>query len=637
MTQRMLSIGRIERRLSNGTLEHIRFMPGANLLVGRPNTGKTKWLQTLDFLLGDPGENPFEGAEEEGLAEKYDAANAELRIGDEQLSVERRWREPGARSKVFVDGQGYLVREFQQLLMQRLGIPLLNFPKGNPMSGQTWPELSFRMLLRHIYRRQTFWSGIADLQPEGEQLACLLQFLGLAEHLFTEDYGRLVKLKMEVEQLKARRAQYGQTLDELAKELLSEPGLTVGANATTVRDAEARVGQDIEALRDRRSALIAAGRDQQFPIEHQGRIQQLSEQRAAILVALEESKWTAKAVLERLDEIKVYRAEIADEIDRLSRAEDACAVLADLKVTHCPACDRPMENSVVHHDNCFLCHRPLPNELSIEQLGAVRVQFESDRLAGEIEEADQLLAVLQQDEERLVRDIAVAEETLGMIENELAPARQAISALIQEEVSAIDMALGELNERQRQIGRVSAALQLGTGLTQRIETLEREIEPLQAAVDEAVRATDFDSAASDLEDGMNAYLNAINRLRPGVWQHSAVAVHISRSSFAIRIGTRRWHAALGGTDTLYFLMAYQYGLLTLSGRPGRHFPGLLIIDVPGEFSGEAVEDKENFIVQPFVELLNQESFQGGQLIITGASFAGMDGVNRQLLSNVYVS
>jgi hypothetical protein len=637
MTQEMLSIGRVERRLSNGTAEHVQFMPGVNLLVGRPNTGKTKWLQTLDFLLGDPGENPFEGTEEEGLAEKYDAASAEIRIGNEQVRVERRWREPGARTKVFVDGQGYSVREFQQLLMQMLGIPLLNFPKGNPMSGQTWPELSFRMLLRHIHRRQAFWGGIADLQPEGEQHACLLQFLGLAEHLFTEDYGRLVKLKMEVEQLKARRAQYGQTLDELAKDLLSEPGLTVGANATTVRSADARVGQEITALRERRSALIAAGRDQQIPIEHRGRVQQLGEQRAAILVALEESKRKAKAAMDRLDEIKVYRAEIADEIDRLSRAGDAGAVLADLKVTHCPACDRPIENSVENRDDCFLCHRPLPNELSIEQLGAVRVQFERDRLEGEVKEADQLLAVLQQDEQRFVRDLTTAEEALGMIENELAPARQAVSALIQEEISAIDVALGELSERQRQIGRVSAALQLGKGLTDRIAALEHEIEPLQTAVNEAVRSTDFESAAGDLEDGMNAYLNAINRLRPSVWQHSSVAVDISRSSFAIRIGSRRWHAALGGTDTLYFLMAYQYGLLSLSGKPKHHFPGLLIIDVPGEFSGEAVEDKENFIVQPFVELLNQEGYAGGQLIITGASFAGMDGVNRQLLTNVHVA
>ena len=44
------------------------------------------------------------------------------------------------------------------------------------MSGQTWPELSFRTLLRHIYRQQRFWSDLADKQPEGDQHACLLHF-----------------------------------------------------------------------------------------------------------------------------------------------------------------------------------------------------------------------------------------------------------------------------------------------------------------------------------------------------------------------------------------------------------------------------------------------------------------------------
>jgi hypothetical protein len=100
-----------------------------NLLVGPPNTGKTKWLQTLDYLLGDTGENPFDAAEETGLAEKYDAAAAHVLIGDKEIRIERRWRERGARTKIFVDGEGITAREFQQWLMTSLTIPLLSFPK----------------------------------------------------------------------------------------------------------------------------------------------------------------------------------------------------------------------------------------------------------------------------------------------------------------------------------------------------------------------------------------------------------------------------------------------------------------------------------------------------------------------------
>lgn len=637
MSRPYLSISRIERRLSNGSTEDLRFEPGVNLVVGRPNTGKTKWLQTLDYVLGDPYDNPFASADEEGLAEKYDAARAELVIGEEHLWIERRWREPGAKAKVFVDGEGMAARDFQHFLMRKLGIPLLNFPKGNPMSGQTWPELSFRMLLRHIYRQQRFWTGIADQQPEGEQQACVFQFLGLAERLFTEEYGQLIRLKMEADRLKARREQYGQTLDELARDVLSVPGLTVGASVTTVREAEDRITREIETLRERRTALIIGARDQVFSPERRTHVERLAEARATGVVTLEELRRKATATAERLETVRRYRTDLADEIERMTRAEDAGAMLADLRITHCPACDQPLTHTESEGDHCFLCHQVLPDELTFEDLGAVRLRFERERLNGEFKEADELLGVIQREAERLTHDIALVEEQLRMLENELVPARQAVAALVQQEVSAIDMGLGELSERQRQLRRVAAALELGQQLTDRIAAIESEIEPLQAHVDEAVRATDFDAAATQLEDGMNAYLNAINILRPAVWRHSPVAVDLSRSSFTLRVGARRWHAALGGTDTLYFLMAYQYGLMTLTDNPHHHYPGLSIIDLPAEFSGEAVEDKENFIVQPFIDLLTTDEYEGAQLIITGASFAGLLGAHRLHLTHVYVA
>lgn len=637
MTLHALSVSSVERRLSTGNLETLRFEPGVNLFVGRPNTGKTKWLQTLDYLLGDLGENPFAGAEEEGLADKYDAASVDLVIGEEQFRVERRWREQGAKSKILVNGESMQARDFQQFLLQKLGIPLLHFPKGNPMSGQTWPELSFRMLLRHIYRRQLFWGDIADLQPEGEQHACLLQFLGLAERLFSDEYGNLIKLKMDTERLRARRDQYRQTLDELSKDILSVPGVSVGANVTTVRNAENRLLNEVNTLRERRRMLIANGLNEALPPDDRGHVEQLGEERANILVRLEDLQHKAKEVSERLGEMRTYRVDLDNELDRIARAEDAGAVLADLKITHCPACDQPVANTRVEDDQCFLCHQDLPNEPVIEELGAVRVRFEHDRLIGEIQEADELIAILERDVKSLADSVLEAKERLKMLENELAPARQAVSALVQEEISGIDMALGELNERQRQLSRVSAALELGDDLTERIRTIELQIQPLGAAVDEAMRATDFDEAATLLEDGMNAYLTAINTLKPGIWLHNPVVVDISRSRFSFRVGTRRWRAALGGTDTLYFLMAYQYGLLTLSGKPGYHYPGLSIIDVPGEFSGEDVEDTENFIVQPFIDLFARDAYQGCQLIITGASFEGLDGAHRQQLTQVHVA
>jgi hypothetical protein len=274
---------------------------------------------------------------------------------------------------------------------------------------------------------------------------------------------------------------------------------------------------------------------------------------------------------------------------------------------------------------------------TIEELGAVRLRFEHDRLTAELKEADELLQVVSKESSNLAATVVVAEETLGLIERELAPARQAVAAFVQEDVSALDVALGQASERELQLGRIAGALGLESDVTAQIDMLEKEIWPLQERVNELVRATDFDAAASKLEDGMNSYLNALNVLRPNVWRHSAITVDLTRSSFTIRVGKRRWHVALGGTDTLYFLMAYHYGLLTLSPDRQTHYPGFAIIDVPGEFSGEAVEDKENFIVQPFIDLLQSEAFEGAQLIMTGASFTGLQGAHFQRLADVHVA
>src|ERR1700744_4835415 len=111
MTVPFLSIARLQRTFSTGNVEELVFAPGVNLMVGPPNTGKTKWLQTLDFLLGDPGENPFEGAEETGLADKYEAPAVNLIVGGGAFRLERKWREPGSKTKIFVGDEAMSPKE----------------------------------------------------------------------------------------------------------------------------------------------------------------------------------------------------------------------------------------------------------------------------------------------------------------------------------------------------------------------------------------------------------------------------------------------------------------------------------------------------------------------------------------------
>lgn len=633
----LLSVESIDRLLTAGEREFLSFELGVNVLVGVPNTGKTKWLQLLDYLLGDPGNNPFEGGVEAGLADKYVSAGANLRIGESLVRIERRWQEAGAKTKVFVDGEGLAPSEFQEWLLQQLEIPLLHFPRGNPMSGQTWPELSFRMLLRHMYRQQRFWGDLADKQPEAEQVACVLQFLGVAERLYTDDYAQLIEKKMEIERLRGRRDQYNETLGDIARDILSEPSVSVTLTMNAVTKAKENVGAEIERLRESRVAVIEKARDLAVPPQERSRVSRLAERRAQIIAILEKTRRTMEESSERLSDLKTYNDDLTEESSRMNRAADAGSVLADLKITHCPACDQVVANDGVDHEHCFLCHQSVQAEPMLEELGAARLQFEQNRLSGELKETAELKGVLEREIASLASEIKLREEELATIEDELAPARSNVGALVQTEVSEIDMALGKAGERLRQIDRVLAALDLGKNLTEKMAALEREIGPLRDRVDAMIDSIDFRAAASALEDGMNDYFNAINHIRPGSWKHSSVAITLSRSKLDIRVGQRRWQQALGGTDTLYFLMAYQFGLLTLSDKDGAHYPGLSIIDVPGEFSGEEIEDKENFIIQPFIDLVGSESYLGSQVIITGASFKDLEDVSRLVLNEVHVS
>ena len=273
----------------------------------------------------------------------------------------------------------------------------------------------------------------------------------------------------------------------------------------------------------------------------------------------------------------------------------------------------------------------------MQELGAVRLKFEGERLNGELAEAQQLLGILHRDRKRIEEQLAESKETLKMVDNELAPLRAAVSALVSEQVSAKDMELGELNERQRQLGRSKGAVELGLKLGSEIAEIEKRIRPLDETVSAMIQATDFDDGSEVLADGMNEYLHAINRLKPGIWPHNDVSLDISANSFRFKVGSKKWQAALGGTDSLYFLMAYHYGLLTLSAQAQCNYPGLAILDMPAEFAGELIEDKENFIVQPFIELLEREEFTGTQMIITGASFVGLEGAARRHLTELHIS
>jgi hypothetical protein len=208
------------------------------------------------------------------------------------------------------------------------------------------------------------------------------------------------------------------------------------------------------------------------------------------------------------------------------------------------------------------------------------------------------------------------------------PVRQAAAALLPPELFLLDVTYGRVQEKGQQLIRIKAVLDQREQLAADIQKVQGEIAEVESAVESQTSQVDFETLADRLRDGMVTYFNRIVQLNPKSWLGNTVSVRLAERSLRLRVGESGWKAKLGGTQRLYFLFAYHYALLSLSRYPDALYPGFLMIDFPANLEDRAaIADKENFILEPFVELLQKEDMQGCQVIAAGRSFKGLKSVN----------
>ena len=638
MTKPNLQVRELRRFPSEpGRADHLVLQPGVNVLVGPPNTGKSQWLRTLDLLLGS--DKRPEDILAEVVYESYDSAEALVTIGEEELLLARRWKEPGAKTKIFVNEEPWDLTAFSHLLYDRLRIPVVHYPQGNAYGPRTWPELSWRSILRHMYRRQRFWTDIADKQPESEQHACILQFLGLAERLFSSQYGQLVQTEKEIQALRARREDFLRMLEEISRDLVDEADLGVALTEESLDDLVSRLEKRIQDLEKRQDARLRDLTDEASDIAGADRplVNEMTER-----LALEESR--AKEVTsslvklsERLSQIQKYRDLLAEEYQRLGRASEAALTLSAIQISHCPACDRKIESPPdASMDSCILCRRPWAVEAGDTKRAERRVDFERRRLQAEQKEAESLLVSLESERDRVREDAGRIAERISALELRLRPVRSAAAAVLPAEVAINSIEIGSLQQRLLQIRRVRASLAKRKSIGDDIALLTQQLGALEAQVRNQRADVDFTGASEALTEGMNSYLNRIHATRESLWAQKPVALLLDDRGYRFLVGDRSWHAKLGGTATLFFLIAYHYGLMALTGQPGRHYPGFLVLDFPAELDdGTSVGDKENFVLEPFVDLLARGGLTSAQVIAAGSSFENLEGVHRIKLERIW--
>jgi len=637
MATKTFIVKELTRTTTDGDQETLEFKTGVNVLVGRPNTGKSKWLAMLDYLLGDRGQpDKAFGAD---LSEKYTSISAIIDINGEEIHLERNWKRKGLKTKVIVNDEPINLDEFSDFLLEKASIPILHYPKGSPYRG-TWPVLSWRVLFRHIYRQQRFWSDFADKQPEVEQHACLMLFLGIAEVLYSEQYGELIKKRKRVFQLEAMKDEFQKMLDEISRDLIDDAEVGVGITKQSIGIVTRRLESEIKSQQEARDVSLNNFKNEIAQDANEisrSELERLGESWANLQIEIEESQIVLKNIDKRLSNLKNYQATLKQEIEKIERADVAGKLLTRLKITHCPACDQSVHDDNDDLQHCFLCHQSIPILEDGDSTASERLSAEVKHLKEEQAEIDNLVENLSTNKETATVKYRQISEDINRIKNQLDTVRRATASIVSPDLSIFDMEIGRLQERIRQLERIRGLLDYRVKLTDEIDEIQKELADLELEVNHLVKSANFNQAEDILSDGMTSYLNALNAHERVLWDLGRTKWRIKERTFDVQIGDSSWTSKLGGTLTLYFLIAYHYALLSLTNTPPFHYPGFLVLDFQAKLDdGTIVKDEENFILEPFVNLLNQEHMKSSQVIAAGAAFEGLDGANRIELEHVWV-
>jgi hypothetical protein len=635
MSNRLI-IEQIARTRADGNIEKLEFTDGVNAIVGPQNTGKSTWLRMFDFLMADDG-TP-KGTFDEILVEKYQAISSLIRFGTSVVELERSWSGDGTRSQICLNGDRIRTEDVQTTLLEALHIPVLRYPQGNIYaSDRTWPTLGWRSLFRHIYRRQDFWSDLVPRQPESEQHACLLQFLGLAEHLFSPDLSLLTDKKKRLSQLEARREHFKELLRKLVPQLMDEADADLAKDVTpkSIAEAAARIEAEISDLVSERTTLVERVRQQSQP--QATRLDAILEERSAIQGRRDVLRMELAAIDERLRELEQYKNGLEREVVRLDRTDAAAGILENLRVTHCPACDQTVESRSRTSHNCFLCGQPTAETEANTGAAGRRLKFERDQIKAERSEAEELLTVARQELRQKTSAVSDVERRLRELEQALRPFQASASAVVPEELALIDQRIGELNARRQTIEAFHGPLEMSEKLGAEIDQLQSEIKDLESRVTRNENKVDFEEAGDRLGEGFNTYLSGIRTRDPNTWTATGeVSVSVSERRTQLSIGGRPAKSKLGGTLTIYFLFAYHYALLNLSRYADCHYPGLTLLDfIPDIAEESALGPRLQLVLTPFVELSQDKAIAPIQVIATSRALPKRPHINYIELTDIW--
>ncbi|MDP3506482.1 MAG: hypothetical protein Q8T09_00700 [Candidatus Melainabacteria bacterium] len=623
MTAKLI-IKKVKRFAADIPAEEIDFEPGVNVLVGPRNAGKTTWLRLIDHAFGDP--DTAIKALGAPIAEKYDAVEVTINIGDADHVIGRNWKEKNAKTKIVINGQSLDVKEFNDFIFQKLGWPQIVYASGDPYAERAWKQLGFRGPFRHMFRQARFWGDFVEQQPGADFYACMMLFLGLAEKRYPPEHGDIVKANKEIERLTYKKENMVEMLTQVshrlgsAKDVGNTPTIeTLDKAITHYQNEMVRISETNKVLLLTTAKNVEPAPDLSDSLQKQWT--EASNKRTVLKTDTERNR-------ERWREIESYRRGVSQERERLERTLAAGELLVGIKITHCPACDQTVDANLDLEDQCYLCHQPHYVE-DATKINTRRLEFEKAQLEEELSEIAGMANILETQYTQLMEQTRAVDIELQDISRKLAPLRTAVAAVMPVEVTLADRAIGALGERIKLLEGLKDSLQQRDNINQEITELEEQITLLRTKVTAAGEGLSFTIPAQRLTDGFNSYLNALNKEFERYDKALHGNVKITKSDVKVTIQDLPWQHKLGDTNTGYFVLAYNYALLKLSQYPEYLYPGLEIIDFPMTFAdGKETEDAENYLIEPFCDLQKLSDKVNWQVIVAGRSFKDLNIAHR---------
>ena len=586
---RGLRILRVQLVQATGEIEEYDLSRAAmTILTGPRNSSKTTTLKVIDYCLGDDQSVTQKlGA---AIEEKYVSVSLDIAIDGKRHQLTRDF-DFGRRGRILVDDEDLAVGELSDWLLQRLGWPQLVIPLGiNPSTATQQTPLTFRAVLRHIYRREDSWTEFASKEQEFLRRAVVSLLLGLAPSRYETaeyDLGRALR------DLAAAEAVYRDVLastDESVRAVVTQLSLPPIIDSNSLVGARTELRRQLTAAQAEKDALTQAAAAAAHPTEPTPGLDPTLPQR------LEEAAADAAAAAEQAASLRRVVAEhqrsrdlVLADVDRLHRLVDAVDIFDDLPVRICPACEQKVDPSRAHdHATCYLCTQPVSGDVRKR-----RAEREQRALAAELDDLSGALARAETDLDRARIAEGRATEQRAHLARRLHDERVTKLAPFMAALEDAATQIGKTKQQLASLPALETILARRNSADRAVEVARGEVERLTGlAVADARMSSDAAERCGALADSMNEFLAGFQGRG---WVDGLVT--ISTDNLTFYVGTRPWDQQLGAEARVLFFLAYSFGLLHLEadlnsrGCP----PGVLLLDNPYQqgLPPNVVEDAVN--------------------------------------------